>query len=545
MHIDISVVKARGKVYKRILLRTSYREGKAVKHKTIANLTGQSEETIEAIRFALKNKEEIQNLLLQNSAQNLVQGMAVGAVYVLHQVAKKIGIDECLGKSREGRLALWQIIARVVAQGSRLSAVRLAQDHAVCDLLGLDAFNEDDLYDNLDWLTTHQSRIEQKLFALKNIDGGTKLFLYDVTSSYLEGELNEYGSYGYNRDKKKGKKQIVIGLLTDSEGDPITVQVFPGNTTDGATFIEQVDRAAERFKVSDVIWVGDRGMIKKPQIDSLSEGMKFITAITKPQIQKLIKSGKIHLGAFSDKMMEIIDGEIRYILRRNPIRAEEIASQRQSKLRSLNRVINSKNLYLQKHPKASLDKALSSMRSEARKLNIAKWVILNSEARTIKAEIDEAVLQKESELDGCYAIKTDLASSREANAKIIHDRYKDLSEVERAFRTMKTAHLEVRPQYVRKESRTDGHVFVVMLAYKLVRYLREAWRELEVTVEEGIHRLAGIRGVFREEQRHCQYIPKQEEMAKLLLEALGLRLPEVISHNGVVVATRKSLKNER
>ncbi|MFN3327187.1 MAG: transposase, partial [Bryobacteraceae bacterium] len=190
-------------------------------------------------------------------------GPSVGAVWALAETARRLGIHQALGSGFSAQLALWQVLARVLEQGSRLSAVRLAQVHAACDVLGIRrGFDENDLYDNLGWLSENQQQIEDRLFAPRRRQRPPELFLYDVTSSYLEGEDNAYAAYGYNRDGKKGKKQIVIGLLCDQQGVPISTEVFRGNTQDTQTFAAQVQKASGRFGCQRVTFVGDRGMIK-------------------------------------------------------------------------------------------------------------------------------------------------------------------------------------------------------------------------------------------------------------------------------------------
>jgi hypothetical protein len=197
MYLDESKVTIKGKVYERALLRVSYREKGRILKRTIANLSKCSKEEIQAIRFALKNKMDISGFVHK---QKLTKGQSVGAIFVLQEIAKKLGIKKELGNNRNGSLALWQIMARIIAQGSRLSAVRLASQHAVCDILNLDSFHEEHLYSNLNWLQERQDKIEKALFQ-----SNSNLFLYDVTSSYFEGDQNELAAYGYNRDGKKGK----------------------------------------------------------------------------------------------------------------------------------------------------------------------------------------------------------------------------------------------------------------------------------------------------------------------------------------------------
>jgi hypothetical protein len=228
MFVDDATYRRNGKTYRRVLLRNAYRTQGKVRHDTLANLSQCSDEEIEALKLALKHKGRLAELGTLENNIGAQQGSAVGAVWVLNQLAKQLGITQALGAHRLATLARWLVFATLIEQGSRLSAVRLAQRHAVCDILNLDSFNEDDLYQAMDWLAQRQNDIEQKLFnhRYQNQAQPPVLYLYDVTSSYLEGDHNELAEYGYNRDGKKGKKQIVIGLMTDEQGWPITVEVF-------------------------------------------------------------------------------------------------------------------------------------------------------------------------------------------------------------------------------------------------------------------------------------------------------------------------------
>ena len=324
MHIQRIKSKQGKKVYEQILLRESYREPgakrSAVKKRTLLNLTKYPPEVVQAIELALKHKKDLSSLISIKDIQ-LEQGPSVGGVYTLFQLAKRLDIEKALGVDQAGKLALWQVIARVLSQGSRLSAVRLAKTLAAAEIVGFDkGFCEDDLYGNLTWLADNQERIEKRLFQSRYGKVKPQLFLYDVTSSYLEGDQNALADWGYNRDKKRGKKQIVIGLLCDDQGEPVSTEVFSGNTCDLKTFEAQVHKAAERFGCERVTFVGDRGMIKSAQIADLAKaGFHYITAITKPQIRSLIKKGVFQLGLFDHRLCEVVDNGVRYILRRNPI----------------------------------------------------------------------------------------------------------------------------------------------------------------------------------------------------------------------------------
>lgn len=547
--VDIPYTSKKGKTYHSVLLRESYREGSKVRNRTIANLSRCTPQEITAIKLALKHKEDIA-FLFPDTVQSvqLQKGLSVGAVWAVYQIAERLGIQKALGNHREGKLALWQVIARVIEQGSRLSSVRLARTHAACDVLGIDdGFNEDDLYDNLRWLASHQKEIEQKLFNRRRGKDKPGLFYYDVTSSYLEGEHNQLAAYGYNRDKKKGKMQIVIGLLCDEQGEPVSVDVFSGNTQDPHTVSCQIQKVTQLFGCHHVIFVGDRGMVKSKQIKALTDAeLYYITAITKPQIETLVKSGVIRLDMFSESVHEVLDAGVRYVLRRNAQRAEELKETRQSKRRCVEQLVSEQNVYLSEHKGAEVSVALGKVSARIEQLKAKTWLKVKSEGRALCLEQDEKALQKESRLDGCYVIKTDVPQNI-AIKEIIHDRYKDLSEVESAFRTCKTAHLEMRPVYVQTEDSTRGHVLVVMLAYLIVRELSRRWASFDMTVQEGLSQLSMlcIMEMRVNNSITCLKLPKPCEQTLKLLEAIGVTLPSALLHKGVNVVTKKQLHQKR
>lgn len=541
MYVDTS----HRKTYTRYLLRDSFRENGKVKHRTIASLSSCSQEEIAAIKLALKHKGDLTHLVSIKEIKTR-KGLRIGAIYSLKVIADRIGLTRALGNDRQGKLALWQVQARLMDQRSRLRAVRLAESHATCDVLGLETFNEDHLYDNLAWLAEGQEAIEKRLFRHWYGSAPPQLFLYDVTSSYLEGVQNILAAFGYNRDGKKGKMQLVIGLLTGPEGAPVAVRVFAGNTPDKKTVPEQIHILAEGFGVKEVTLVGDRGMLKQSQIDLLNqEQFHYITAITKPQIEKLLREGVFQMGLFEEKLAEVADGGVRYILRRNPERARELAGSREAKLARVRRLLNQKNQYLAGHPRASVAVAGRDIQEKIEQLKIENWVRVESRESILELVIDDAALEEAAKLDGCYVIKTDL-SAEIASAKTVHDRYKDLAEVERAFRTFKSGHLQVRPTFVRTEASTRGHVFVVMLAYLVERELERYWRGLDTTVAEGIDELGSLRGIeLTIGQATCQQVPEPTGLTKQLLDAADIKLPEVLPLRKSHVATRKKLVSER
>jgi transposase len=551
MHIERVKSRQGKKVYEQILLRESYREPgaprSAVKKRTLLNLTSYAPKDIQAIEFALKHKNDLPKLRQLLAGQiEMKPGPSVGAVWVLWRLCQDMGLSKIIGRSRSARLALWLIMARLIDQGSRLSAARLAQEHAGPEILGVTDFDENDLYQAMDWLRRRQDKIENALFALRPPDTGRRLFFYDVTSSYLEGDKNELAEYGYNRDKKRGKKQIVIGLMCDASGDPVSIEVFEGNTADLSTFASQVKKAAERFGCREVTFVGDRGMIKSGQIEDLQEvGYHYITAITKPQIRGMLQAKAFQLTLFDETLYEIERHGARYVLRRNPVRAEDVAQKRASKLAKLRGLAETKNEYLAAHPKADSFKAYQAVWEKAEHLEISGLVTVKTVEGRITVEVNEEYLKRLTDLDGCYVIKTNLPK-QDADKETVHARYKDLGLVESAFRAMKTGHLEVRPIYVRDAERTRAHAFIVMLAYRLRLKLEQAWRSLDVTVEEGLKRLSSLCAmeIVGAQASHLA-VPAPRDSVAALFKALDMSAPETLPRRKGKVDTKTKLPPRR
>lgn len=588
MYLDTSIVRsAKGVAYSRVLLRSSFREEGKVKHRTLGNLSDCSDDEINAIRLALKHKDQLANLLAgealkpkpakaglrspvaaaADAVPAFTQGPGVGAIAVLRGLAEDLGIAAALGDDREGRLALWQVIARALDQGSRLSAVRLARDLGAECVLGLPSFDEDDLYANLAWLQDRQEAIEQDLFKHRAATEKPSLYLYDVTSTYLEGEHNALAAFGYNRDGKRGKKQIVIGLLCDEHGVPVALEAFRGNTADPKTVSSQIAKLRQRFDAHNITLVGDRGMLRGPQLSELSAaGLHYITAISKPQIETMLESGTLQMELFDQPLGEVIapstvpppppaagadtappDKESaprmeRFILRRNPVRQAEIAANRAGKKQALEKAVSELNTYLAEHPRAKVATAQRRMEQRIKALGLSHWMSVRSDERTLTLSADSGALEEESKLDGCYVLRTDL-SAAEASKETVHDRYKSLGEVEQAFRRSKTVELEMRPVHVRKESSTRGHLLVVMLACLLMQELGKRWAHLDLTVKEGLDRLntycavevAGVIKVMLQPRKDVQ----------LLITAAGVTLPAMLPGSKSKVATKKKLPKNR
>jgi hypothetical protein len=551
MHIDSSTFTTpRGKAYTRHLLRESYRQGGKVLKRTLANLSHLEPERIEALRLALAHKGPLCELANLSVEVELRQGPSAAAVLTVLEMARRLGVIEALGGGEEGRRALWQVLARCLEQGSRLSAVRLARRVEADRLLGLRPFDEDDLYENLDWLCAQQRRIEDRLFALRCRERpAPRLFLYDVTSSYLEGVCNELGAFGYNRDGKRGKLQIVVGLLTDDEGWPLSIEVFRGNTQDPATVAAQMTKLSERFGGGEITLVGDRGMLKSREVKNLTtKGMHYITAITRPQIEALLKRGVLQLGLFDQALAEVTeeDGR-RYVLHRNPVQAEVCAARRADQLATWQRQVAKTNTYLAEHPRASPRKARQRLAALAKRLKLHAWTRLKLAGRELKPAVDEQAQAEAAKLDGCYALVTDLPPSL-ASKELVDARYRDLACVEQVFRLAKTVLLEMRPVYVRLESRTRGHALAVMLAYLIARRLADCWRALDQTVEEGLEELKElcVTQVWVRGKLAFSRLPVPRPSTQALLSAAGVELPAALpGRTGPGPDTRRKLPAQR
>lgn len=525
MYIQRISRKVKGKVYTSVVLAESYRKNGKMKRKIISTLTNWPQWLTEELQKILRGG-------VVTSLEDLPyrQGKSFGAMYVLHQMSKRIGMEKVLGKSPEGRLALFQIYARLLTQGSRLhAATQWAKQQAVSELLGLENFSEDHLYHNLEWLAEHQVEIEKKLF--QHMGQKAKIvFLYDVTSSYLEGTKNELADYGYNRDGKKGKMQIVIGLLCDEHGEPVSVEVFKGNTSDMKTVKDQLHKLKDDFGVEKVAFIGDKGMLKTNQIKEIKDiQWHYITSLTKPQITTLLNKGAIQMALFEDELTEVTLDKIRYILRRNPIREQQMRESRDQRIERVKTKIQQKNIYLAQHPKAKVSVAVKNIEQQVGKMKLSRCMTITAckDKRELEFSIDEQALEQIRMLDGCYVIKTDLEKA-DADKQVVHDRYKDLSEVEHAFRTLKTGLEEIRPIYVRKEKRTRGHVFVCMLAYKLIFHIWKHFKEdrpfTQQYILQCLDKINYIEYQFK--GGTIKQLPKiLNEDQQIILDRLGIVLP--------------------
>ena len=517
-----------------VLLRESFRRDGQVKNRTLANLSRWPSVRVEAFRRLLRGEFDAAAEI--SSAPQL--GTVFGLLFVLKQIAEALGIRAALGHRRLAKLALFLVLARVAHQGSRLSAVRWAQDQAVEEVLGLGKFDEDDLYAALDDLAARQGKIEKALYRryLARRGQPPRLFLYDVTSSYLEGEQNELGAYGYNRDGKRGKLQIVIGLLADEAGEPLAVRVFEGNRSDPTTVGEQIRILQEQFGVEELVFVGDRGMVKSKGKQALTgAGLRYITALTDPQIRRLLAQGTLQLSLFSETVSEVEAEGVRYILRKNPAEAEREQHRLEDKLAKLEAHIQTRNEQVRTHPRCQPEAGQRALEAWVTQHKLTGLAALQLEGTQLKLQRNEEAIRRALELAGCYVVTTDVASAA-MSAQQVHDSYVSLQKVERDFRTLKTGLLEVRPVWVRKESRTRGHVFCCLLALKVTREMERRLRAAFGTTEtraDAITLPDALRALTRlcllhyavDEKTIVTKLPHPDARQQEILQALGVTLP--------------------
>jgi hypothetical protein len=460
-----------------------------VVHRTLANLSHLPPGLVALIEAWVEANRRGEALQPGDTADPVV-GRAYGPLAAMLALARDLGLERALGASKPGRLALFLVLARVLHRGSRLSAVRWAGTQAVRETLGLAPFTEDDLYAALDWLAEEQPRIERELAAAGERPA---MYLYDVTSSYFEGQHNALAAPGYNRDGKRFKKQIVVGLLTDGAGDPVSVQVFEGNTADPRTVADQVKKISQQFGATEVALVGDRGMLRGPQRELLGEtGFRYVSALTDPELRRRLASGALQLDLFGSRLVEVVVDGVRHVLCRIEATRARHHSRRDDQLRKVREKLDAANKRLAERPRVRADVSLAGIVRWIARYRLSAFAAARLDGRRVVLDVDDAARAKAEELDGCYVVTSDIPAAA-ATKEALWDRYGDLQRVERDFRTLKTGLLELRPIFLRKAGRTRAHALVAMLALKITRALERRVAPLGLTAQDALDRLDGVR----------------------------------------------------
>jgi len=478
-----------------VLLRESYREGEQVKKRTLANLSKLPDDIIDNLKLALKGATLSMNEGIPNHFE-VIRSLPHGHVMAILETIKKLGLDKIISEksSRIRNLVVAMIVARIINPKSKLATARgfnsETGSQSLGQLLDLEKADEDELYNALDWLLEKQEKIEKHL-ALKHLESGT-LVLYDVTSTYLEGNGCELGKYGYNRDKKKGKTQIVFGLLCSAKGCPIAVEVFAGNTSDGATLSGQIEKVRKGWGIENVVWVSDRGILTNSKIKELVkpiEGLDYITGLTKPQIRKLAEVEVIQLGLFDQVNLVEFESEDypdeRLIACRNPFIAQKNQLQREALLEAVEKELDLIVQATQREKRAlkGQDKIALRVGKILNQFKVNKYYNLEITEEGFSYQRKLELIAQETALDGVYVLRTSLESTLMDAATTVKA-YKSLSQVEEAFRCYKSIDLKVRPIYHYKGDRVKAHIFLCMLAYYVEWHLKQCLAPLLFEDEE-------------------------------------------------------------
>ena len=470
-----------------VLLREGWREGKKVYKRTLANLTDWSPTRIEALRRVLKNEPVLSPQELFVTERTLPHGH----VQAVLDTVKRLELDALIApkRSRERDLVLAMLVERLIHPCSKLATTRLWHSTTLAEELGVAEATEDDLYEAMDWLLQRQSRIEQRL-AARHLAEGTQV-LYDVSSSYYEGYTCPLMRLGHDRDGKRGLPIVVYGALTDAHGRPIALQVYPGNTGDPKTVPDQVNKLREKFGLQQVVLVGDRGMLTQTQIDKLQQypGLGWISALRSAAIRQLVEGGALQLSLFDEKnLAEISSPEFpgeRLVACYNPLLAAQRAHKRQDLLKATETQLDKIVREVARRTKTALSAAEIGKKvgAVANRYKVGKHFALTMKDGEFRYARRHQEIEREAQLDGIYVIRTSEPRSRLSAEDTVRS-YKNLAQVERAFRCLKDIDLLVRPIRHRDEQRVKAHLFLCMLAYYVQWHMRRALAPLLFEDEE-------------------------------------------------------------
>lgn len=502
MYLQFNKSKGKnGKVYQSVLLCKKYRDKETGKPKTevILNLSklGLSNKILTSLKSAINKAKGV---LVDSEGIKIMKTFDYGFIHLIIIIMDRLRISDTLDKvyGVKANIIKLMIIGKIVTKGSKLHIFNWIQRSPhVADQLGINAksLKVNDLYHELGELSRMQSKVEKK-WNLYHKKRHENIFLYDITSSYFEGTQNQLSAFGYNRDGKKGKKQITIGLITDSSGFPLKIQVFEGNELDYKTVNEQLLTLKSELGAETVVLVGDRGMRIRLNLEDLSEDQKenisYISALSSSEIRALINDKVIQLELFSDKLVEIEDKGTRYILCNNPILEKEKSKTREFlKSKFEHEIIKIKNSW-QKRRELNLDnieklkkghknkklvvcfteKKLDSFKFRAtqvlKKYKMTKFFSLSISNNEFKVDYDIQKYQNEKSLDGKYVIESTVKKENMTTQQV-RTKYKELQNVEHAFRDLKTDKLNIRPIFHVNEAQTRGHVFSCMFSYAIVK----------------------------------------------------------------------------
>ena len=485
LRVEIVEKKYKGKVYSSVLLRCSFRQNGKVKHQTLGNLSHLPPDVIEFIKLRVDGDLD-ENA--PHSPFEIVRSLPHGNVLAVLETAKSLGLENLLGSRpcRERDLAMAMIVGRILSPRSKLSTNAALREetakHTLAEELQLGETDVHELYAAMDWLNSRQTRIENKL-AQKHLQDG-QLVLFDVSSSYYTGRESPLLKRGYSRDHRKDRPQIVYGLLCDSEGRPLAIEVFSGNTSDPPTFTAIVARVRKRFGINRIVFVGDRGMITTARINEdlrSVEGLAWISALRSEGIRKLMEAGAIQMSLFDRQDLAEVSSDLfpgeRLIVCRNPVLAAERARKREALLVATETILEAIRVATSRERNPLRGEQAISLRvgKEIGKFKMAKHFELTITKDSFSYCRKEQQIREEAALDGLYVVRGNVEQKAMDSERMVAT-YKSLAMIERAFRCMKTVDLSLRPIYHRNEDRIRSHVFICMLAYYVEWHMREKLR---------------------------------------------------------------------
>ena len=458
-----------------ILLREGWREGKKVCKRTLANLTDWPAQKVDALRRVLKEE----TLVSPDEAFSIERSLPHGHVELILEAVKRIGLDNVISakRTRDRDLVLAMIIERLIHPCSKLATTRLWHSTTLAEQLEVGDADEDELYAAMDWLLARQSRIEKKL-AKRHLSEGCQV-LYDVSSSYYEGHTCPLVRPGHSRDKKRGKPIVVYGVLTDAQGCPLAVEVYPGNTGDPTTVPDQVNTLKQRFELDRVVLVGDRGMLTQTQIDELKRhpGVGWISALRSEKVRKLFDQKYLQLSLFDQQNLAEIHSpdfpDERLIACFNPLLAEERKRKRRELLEATEQALEKISKEVKRRTKTPLSAAEigTKVGKIINRFKMGKHFELSITDGHFSYVRRTEAIEREAELDGLYVIRTS-ESQHALSAEDAVRSYKNLAQVERVFRTFKGLDIRIRPIHHRTEERVRAHIFICLLAYYVEWHLR-------------------------------------------------------------------------
>ncbi|MFH0824212.1 MAG: IS1634 family transposase [Pseudomonadota bacterium] len=453
-----------------------------MKHETLGNISHLGPDLIDMVQRSFRGEIFVS----ASDSVEIARSLPHGHVAAVLGTIRKLGLDRLLSRKpiRERELVLAMIVSRILKPSSKPATSRGLAEKTVLttltDILGVESAHVNELYRALDWLVTRQESIEHEL-AKRHFSEGA-LVLYDVTSVYFEGRKCPLARRGYNRDKKKGKLQIVVGLLCNRQGCPVAVEVFEGNTGDSTTLASQIEKVKSQYGLSKVILVGDRGMITETRLTKdirIHEGLDWITCLRAPKVKALARSGKLQLSLFDKRdLAEITHPDFpgeRLILCRNPFLAAERARKREELLQATEEKLAAV-AQATTRPKRRLkgkDKIALRVGKVLDKFKMAKHFVIDITEDSFTYSRNQESIPQESALDGIYVIRTSVRGDTLSSEETVRA-YKGLSSAERAFRSLKTVDLQIRPIYHYKSARVKGHVLLCMPAYYVEWHMRQA-----------------------------------------------------------------------